>query len=523
MAAEASGMNDGPRLADLLASVSLVSDQGFALPAEESMRACLIATAVAGRLGLPGPERADVFYTSLLQHLGCTGFAHETAEVYADEMALNAAAASTDPNDLKDTLDTFIRAAIRDQPPLPAMRAIAYTLVRGGSFGRRFATARCEVGRETARRIGLPESVRRGLHEVAESWDGRGDPAGLRGEAISVPARLAQVGAVAARFDALGGPESAVEAVRRRAGRSLDPTAASAFVADASRILTEVGSTDPRARLLAVEPEPVMRIDGRDLTRIATAIADVADLKSTYTLGHSPGVVSLAAEAGARVNLPEVAQTDLRTAGLLHDVGRVGVSDGVWERPGPLTGAGWEQVRLHAYHSERILGRSDAFRPIAALAGRHHERLDGSGYHRGTGARDLPMDARILAAADAFQAMTQARAYRPAASPDESAERLTAEAAAGRLDAEAVRAVIAAAGVVAGRVRRPTPAGLTAREVEVLGLVARGLSNREIAAQLVVSPRTAEHHVQHIYGKIGVSSRAAAALFALEHDLLPAP
>jgi HD-GYP domain-containing protein (c-di-GMP phosphodiesterase class II) len=254
---------------------------------------------------------------------------------------------------------------------------------------------------------------------------------------------------------------------------------------------------------------------------VAAAIGDVADLKSTHTLGHSGGVTALAVAAGERIGLDHSARMRLEVAALLHDIGRVGISNAVWERPGSLTRAEWEQIRLHAYHSERILAASEGLKPMAAIAGMHHERLDGSGYHRGAGARDIPLEARVLAAADAFEAMTHDRPHRAALAPEQAAEQLDIEVRAGRMDDAAVRCVVAAAGMESsGRPRPERPAGLSQREVEVLRLVARGLSNRQVAEALVVSPRTAEHHVQHIYDKIGVSSRAAAALFAMEHALL---
>jgi DNA-binding CsgD family transcriptional regulator len=211
----------------------------------------------------------------------------------------------------------------------------------------------------------------------------------------------------------------------------------------------------------------------------------------------------------------------LHVAGLLHDVGRAGVSNAVWEKPGPLTGAEWEQVRLHPYYTERILATSSSLTPVAAVAGLHHERLDGSGYHRGCGASSLGSAARVLAAADSFQAMTQRRPHRPALDADQAGEELRGDAHRGRLDPDAVAAVLDAA----GKPYRPArggsqPGGLSSREVEVLRLVAEGCSNPEIGRRLGVSRRTAEHHVQHIYTKLGVSTRAAAALFALEHDLL---
>jgi HD-GYP domain-containing protein (c-di-GMP phosphodiesterase class II) len=509
------------RLADLLASVSLVSDLGFALPPTESMRSCLIATALARRLGLDERDVSDVFYTALLQHLGCTGFAHETAAIYGDELVVNAAVARVDTNDLGDVVDTVIRATTRRRAPVDAARVTLYTLVLGDRFGRRFAAARCEVGRETARRLGLPGGVSTGLAQVAESWDGRGGLLGLRGDDLSPAARIATVAATAARFDVIGGPAAVIDVLGRRAGRELDPAIAAALSGAVTDILRELAAMDPHAALLAAEPRPHRIVPEGRLPEVAAAIGDVADLKSTYTIGHSSGVHALAVEAGARSGLDPGAIGRLEVAALLHDIGRVGISDGIWERRGKLTTVDWEQVRLHPYHTERILSRSDALRPMAVIAGMHHERPDGTGYHRGAGTREIGVEARIIAAADAFQAMTQERPHRAAWSPGEAAERLTAEARVGRLADDAVDAVIAAAGLTRrGPTRRPRPAGLSDREVDVLRLLARGLSNREIGARLVVSSRTAEHHVQHIYAKIGASSRAAAALFAMEHDLL---
>jgi HD-GYP domain-containing protein (c-di-GMP phosphodiesterase class II) len=177
-------------------------------------------------------------------------------------------------------------------------------------------------------------------------------------------------------------------------------------------------------------------------------------------------------------------------------------------------------MRLHAYHTERVLSRSQSLATAATLAGLHHERTNGSGYHRGLSGSSIPIEAGVIAATDALVAMTQPRPYRPAMSIDEACATLGQDTRVGRLDPEAVRAVEAAAHGMSGKIRRSRPGGLTDRQIEVLRLVAEGLSNREIAERLVVSPRTAEHHVQDVYLKIGTSSRAAAALFAVEHQLL---
>ena len=211
----------------------------------------------------------------------------------------------------------------------------------------------------------------------------------------------------------------------------------------------------------------------------------------------------------------------LEVAALLHDVGRAGVSNAIWEKPGPLTSAEWERVRMHPYHSERILAGSSALEPMARIAGMHHERLDGSGYYRSCQGTDISMACRVLAAADSFQAMTQPRPHRAPLSREQASRELADESRTGKLDPDAVAAVLEAAGQRRTRRRRDLrPGGLTEREIEVLRLVAGGCSNREVAKRLQISPRTADHHVQHIYAKIGVSSRAAAALFAVEHDLL---
>ena len=313
-----------------------------------------------------------------------------------------------------------------------------------------------------ARRVGLGEGVERGLNEIFEWWNGKGAPRGLRGEAIAPSVRIAQVAAQASVFDQIGGPELAVRAVTARAGKSLDPEVAASFCGRAGEILRELSSADVLKAAVEAEPAPAVTVSGDGLDDVCRAFGDAVDLKSPFHHGHSAGVAELAAGAGERLALDADA---LRRAALLHDIG-----------------------------------------------------LDGSGYHRQAAAAAIPMTARVLAAADVFQAATQERAHRPARNPEAAAGELSAEAAAGRLDADAANAVIAAAGQRAARVQRP--AGLTDRQVEVLRLLARGLSNPEIARELVVSRRTAEHHVQDIYARIGVSSRAAAALFAMENDLL---
>ncbi len=500
--------------------MSLVADLGFGLPPEEAMRSCIVATALARRLGLSEIEVGDVYYTTLLEHIGCNGFAHEAAGVFGDELVANAAAAATNVASRRDGIVTFLPAATRGRPPLARARAVLLTMTTGSDLDRRFAAAACEVGRATARRLGLRESIQRALDEVFEAWNGRGGPRGLRADAIALASRVARLGSTVARFDTIGGPEVAVRAVEERSGSLLDPELATAFVAGAGDLVATMNAGDPPVAVLAAEPEPTVTVPAGRLAEMAAAFGDIADLKSPYMHGHAGGVAALATDAAARLGLDDAARGRLHVAGLLHDLGRVAISDAIWEATAAPTTAGWEQIRLHAYHSERILARSSVLRPMAALVGMHHERLDGSGYHRGSGAKEIAQPARILAAADAYHAMTQDRSYRSAMPAEVAADRVRDDVRTGRLDGDAATAVLDAAGHARTRVRTPAPAGLSEREIEVLRAMARGLGNRAIAERFSISPRTAEHHVQHIYTKIGVSSRAAAALFAMEHDLL---
>ena len=206
----------------------------------------------------------------------------------------------------------------------------------------------------------------------------------------------------------------------------------------------------------------------------------------------------------------------------MADLGRVGVPNGIWDRPGPLGVVDWERVRLHPYLTERILSRCPPLTLIGRVAAAHHERLDGSGYHRGTKAHDLDAAARLLAVADVVAAMGEPRPHRPPLPESEITRHIECEVRDGRLDARAANAVLATAGHARSRFGRrgAGPLGLTEREIEVLRLIARGHTNREVAATFRLSPKTVGRHIENVYSKIGVSTRAAAALVAMEHGLL---
>jgi HD-GYP domain-containing protein (c-di-GMP phosphodiesterase class II) len=305
----------------------------------------------------------------------------------------------------------------------------------------------------------------------------------------------------------------------RRAGSQFDPTLTAALRADPEGILGELDSAQTWSAVIDAEPALRVTLSGEAFDRALLAIADFVDLKSPYTLGHARAVAELAAATGEQLGLPDDEIRLLRRAGLAHDLGRLGVSNAIWDKPGPLGAGEWERVRLHPYLTERMLHQSAALAPLGAVAVQHRERLDGSGYPKGLSGAAITRPARILGAVDAYRSMREPRPHRLPLSAEEAAAELQADARAGKLDAEVVAAVLAAAGHSVSS-RRDWPAQLTTREVDVLRLVARGLSSKQIATELVITPKTARNHIEHIYTKIDASSRVAASLYATEHGLI---
>jgi len=379
-------------------------------------------------------------------------------------------------------------------------------------------SAGCEVAQLLGERVGSPGSVPPLLAYLLERWDGHGPLGRAKGDAIPLPMRIVAVAIDAAFQRLLGDSAHVARVVLERSGHAFDPEIAACLLDGADEILALDRAGSVWEETLACEPKPVCRLEGEGVDRAFAAIGDFADLISPYLSGHSAGVADLAAVAARRCRVDEAGVATIWRAGLVHDVGRVAVHPGVWQKPQPLTADESEQVRLHPYHTERVLSRSPLLSALAPVAGAHHERIDGCGYHRGAAGAELSLPARLLAAADAYHAMTEPRPHRPPLRAALAAEELAREASAGRLDADAVTAVVEAAGQHAPRFERP--AGLTEREAEVVGLLARGLQTKQVARALGISVKTADHHVQNAYRKIGVSTRAAASLFAMEHGLV---
>jgi HD-GYP domain-containing protein (c-di-GMP phosphodiesterase class II) len=507
-------------LAELLGGLSLGCDMADGFPPEKVLRTVVLAVELARMRGLSGDELRDVYYTTLLRYLGCTAFAHEEAHVYGagDDIGTRSAMALADAGSPLDVVSRIVRGIGRDAPPLPRMRAIA-SMLSDPAAVEKHARAQCEASVRLAGTMGLGAPVRDALQQICERYDGKGAPNGLAADALSLSIRCSHVADIAEIAHHRDGRAAAVEIVRKRSGGQFDPQIAAAFLADAERLLDALEAPSIWERYLQAEPEPRALIGPARLDDVALAFAQFGDVKSTFTLGHSTGVAELATRAAELLGESVEGRALLRRAALLHDLGRVAVPGSIWDKPGKLSVSEWERARLHAYYTERILWRSPPLQAISQLASAAHERLDGAGYHRAVPANMLARSARVLAAADSYHAMREPRPHRPALDAPAAERALLEDARNGRLDREAVRAVLEASGRPA-QVRAAWPSGLSDREVQVLRLVARGRSNKQIAAELTISARTVQHHVMHIYDKIGASSRAGAALFATEHALL---
>lgn len=511
------------RLAQLIAALSIATDLGTGQSIEHALRTCLLAQELARRSGVAVDRLAEVYYLALLRFVGCTADAAETArQVGGDDIGFIAGMAPGFMGGPSEQLRGLVRSTGLGLGPLRRVTRTARMLadVNGAT---RAITSHCDAARQLSARVRVGDGVTAALGQAFERWDGKGIPGDCAHDEVPASVRVVEAARDIDLWLGIAGIETAVDVIGKRAGHAYDPAVAGAFTADARGVLDAVATPDAWQATLDAEPDPLVLVEPDHLTAILRAFADFADLKSPWLRGHSTAVAALAADAAHLSGLTPTEVTAVRHAGLVHDLGRVGVANGIWDKAGPLTLDEWEKVRLHPYLTERILSRSSALAPLARLATCHHERADGSGYHRGARSVELSTSEQLLGAADAYQAMTQARPHRRPLSPMEAAAELRRECADGRFRAAIVEAVLEAAGHATNAPPQPRPAGLTEREIQVLRLIARGHSNRQVAAELIISPKTVGAHIEHIYLKAGVSTRAGAALFAMEHQLLRSP
>ena len=471
---------------------------------------------LAAELGLTADQRSDVYFTSLLVHTGCTaGSVHFAAALACDELKAQQDCCLCDPDNFKEMLG-WMRRNVAPEAPLPERLArMVNLMLKEGEFALEVDGGCSDVGGRIARRLGMSDLTVASLHNICERWNGRG-PRKLRSAAIPLPTRVVGVAAVAEIFAAEHGAEGARTAVAQRAGKSLDPdvTKALASLAGRASVWTKLAAPDLWSTILELEPESRrLHLDATALEDVALALADFVDLKSPEAAAHSRATSALAEAIAARLGLPVEDTSRVRRAALIHDIGQVAVPRFALRKTQPRSPLAEARLRLHPELSERILASGAAFRDVAPIVGMHHERLDGEGYPRRLTAPQLPITARLVAVADWYL-------EREADGSNDAPAALRQEQGRG-LDGDCVDALLAELGATAAT-KRPKRAAseLSEREVEVLRLAAKELTIKQIAKLLFVSAHTARHHLENIYKKIDVSSRAGAVLYAMERGLL---
>lgn len=506
------------RAAEVIASLSLATDLAMGFPFEHGLHATLVTMRLCKALEPDRETLSRTYYACLLMYAGCTVEGEVRTEIFGGSLTEHHTHRQFGSR--VENLSGVVGALPSPDANL-TQRAweVVTRLPRAARFMSGHFAPLCEVAGMLAERLGVPESIHAMFPLLTERYDGKSVLKRARGDEIPLPLRIIHVGRDAAYQRLIGADAYVKEVIRSRSGRAFDPDVVSIFLDNADEVL---GPAEPPATawddVLDAEPQPQLMLHGPAIDRALRAMGAFSDLVSPYLSGHSAGVADLAATAAELHGLTDDEVTAIRRAGFVHDIGRTAVSSRVWNKPGSLTAHEREQTRLHPYHTDRVLSRSPFLSEIGAIAMAHHERLDGSGYHRALDATSLSPSSRLLATADAYQSKIEPRPYREALSPDEATSTLVEKARQGGFDPPMVTAIAEAAGQKPPTIKRPD--GLTERELEVLGLLARGNRTKQIARYLEISPKTVDRHIQNSYRKMGVSSRAAATLFAAENGLV---
>jgi HD-GYP domain-containing protein (c-di-GMP phosphodiesterase class II) len=507
-------------LAELVATLSLVSDLGMGRPVERVLRQTLIAMRLAQYAGCAEDVRSATYYTSLLTWIGCAADTSDLAALFGDETELYA---DTHQGDLAGmSMAVFmVRHLGRGSSPIRRLSMTGQFMASGGRTVQSVMMSHCQSTGALAERLGLGDDVRMPLVQAFERWDGRGVPGAVGAQDLALAARLVQLADSVEAFHFAAGTKAALEVAQKKRGTHFDPALVDVMSLHGAEILDGLDDVSAWDEVIALDPRLGQELSDDGLDRALEAIGNYADLKSPCRTGHARSVAAIAAEAGRALGLAPGEVTSLRRAALIHDVGMIGVPSSVWEETKSWSLSQRERARTHPYLLERMLAHTPLLSQIVQCASMHHERLDGSGYPRGVRREAIALPSRILAVADVFQALGQPRPYRPALDAQEAEKVLVEEVRGGRLDGDVVHAVLHGQGGTARR-RVETPGGLTKREVEVVVSLARGRSNPQIAEDLSISRKTVSAHLEHIYTKLGISTRTEAAMFAMEHGFVEA-
>jgi HD-GYP domain-containing protein (c-di-GMP phosphodiesterase class II) len=511
------------RLGEFVATLALAQDNAFGQPLESQLRSCLLATWMCEAAGFEKDVRDTAYWVAMLRYVGCTGHAHEVATIFGDEIAIRAQTLVHDAANPAEVMRDVMAYATAGRSQEERDRIVELIQRTAREWAVHNFSSGCEVADMLVQRLDFGPAVREALRFTFERWNGNGYPAHAKGEAIPLAMRVVHVSHDMEALGRLFSPARALEAVRERRDRTYDPALADLFAAHGSGWFDRLAQTEPWDAVLALEPTPRRVLDGAALDDALEVVADFVDLKSPFMAGHSRRCAQLSSDAARLLGFAEDAVAATRRAALVHDFGTTAVPNSIWDKRGPLTRAEFDRVELHPMLTEQMLRRSPALAVLNPIASAHHEKSDGSGYHKRVRAEAIDPCAGVLAATEIYVGMTTERADRPRRPVADAAAELRRLASEGVIEARASHAVLVAAGH--GQPETPAsprkhPGGLSHREVDVLRLAARGLTTKEIADRLFISAKTADHHIQHIYNKIGVSTRAAAALWAMQNAMV---
>ena len=512
------------RLGEFVATLALAQDNAFGQPLESQLRSCLLATWMCEAAGFDRNVRDTAYWVALLRYVGCTGHAHEVATLFGDEIAIRAQTLVHDAGNPAEVIRDVIAFATAGRPPEERDQVVQFIQQNAREWATHNFSSGCEVADMLVQRLEFGPEVRDALRFTFERWGGTGYPAHAKGETIPLPMRIVHLSHDMEAIGRLFSPEKAIEAARDRRDRTYDSALADLFVEHGGGWFERLRAIEPWDAVLALEPEPRRVLDGDALDDALTVAADFIDLKSPYMNGHSRRCAQLASDAARVLGFAEDAIGELRRAALVHDFGTTAVPNSIWDKPGALTRAEFDRVELHPMLTEQMLRRSPALAVLNPVAASHHEKCDGSGYHRRVRTDASDPGTCIMVATEIYVGLTTERADRPPFSAVDAAAELRRLESEGVLEPRASRAVLVAAGhgepAANAGTRTRHPGGLSRREVDVLRLAAMGLTTKQIGDRLFISTKTADHHIQHIYAKIGVSTRAAAALWAMQNDFV---
>lgn len=494
-----------------VASLTLILDLANGVEEESSQRTAAFAWHLATEACLPAADRGTAFMAALLYHIGCTAFASSEARFADDDIALRASLARIDRESPSALAWALLRA---NHGAASRITALINVGLNRADIRDHWMREACGAARSLAAHLGCTAATLLALDEVYERWDGRGGPHGLRGDALSVPSRVMQAAHVAVLFHAAGGRQVARTALQQAARGTIDPV----WAARAESALALLDTPSDLSTAFSA-PESLEAAAGISVTRAAEVFGEFADLQTPHTRGHSASVARLARATGLSLGLSPESLGALELAAHLHDVGHAALPTALWMQARPWSENERRRAQSHVSVTERILGQAPALQDAARIAGAHHERLGGSGYPRGTTSSQLDRASRLLAVVEVACDRAADRPHRCALGVMAVTRHLASEADEGRLDATCVEAVLLALGQA-----RPRAAGanlqLTEREIDVLRPLATGQTNKQIARTLGISDRTVQTHTLHIYSKLGVDTRAGAALAASRAGLL---